>query len=569
MDPNLSRRLSLPIAALRKKSDTNLRAGNVKRSRSPLLTKKPKSVDPSAHLQAGRARSQTSENLLNSPASGSLDGARSENDLDFAVEHSSNSTANGGPGSIDGITDELDGHHVDPQKTKAAMEHLQHKMQKTVSLIKNEQKTKEENVNEYLKLAASADKQQLTRIKAVFEKKNQKSTQTIAQYQRKLENYTKRLEDIEKYGVSDHKQTKERLRDMGQGLRDMGANIKDGLTGFSGKISAKSTPVPSPATTNTRTIVSKPREFAHLIKNKFGSADNINDIKILEESRGSNEDSHSGNERLAGERTSGTLPANFSDTERAASFKYGSDDEVASSITSGSGPSAAQSSSPRQHSQHNSSQHNLPSVQQFDMEVLLREHMREMQSNIQKSISDNVDNLRAEMQANHACFQQALEEERFRYQRQEEQMNDLTELHQHEITNLKQELTSMEEKMDYQLEERTRDIHEALENCQTRITKMELQQQQQQLISMEGIENSNARVFITKLINMVLAILVVLLVAVSTLANILGPFLTSRLRILSTVALIGCSVAVWRHWPLIIDNLNILREHFSGLFSSQ
>ena len=26
------------------------------------------------------------------------------------------------------------------------------------------------------------------------------------------------------------------------------------------------------------TIVSKPKEFAHLIKNRFGSADNINDI---------------------------------------------------------------------------------------------------------------------------------------------------------------------------------------------------------------------------------------------------------------------------------------------------
>jgi len=25
-----------------------------------------------------------------------------------------------------------------------------------------------------------------------------------------------------------------------------------------------------------RTVMSKPREFAHLIKNKFGSADNIN-----------------------------------------------------------------------------------------------------------------------------------------------------------------------------------------------------------------------------------------------------------------------------------------------------
>jgi ribulose bisphosphate carboxylase small subunit len=35
-----------------------------------------------------------------------------------------------------------------------------------------------EHVNEYLRLAACADKQQLQRIKIIFEKKNQKSTQT-------------------------------------------------------------------------------------------------------------------------------------------------------------------------------------------------------------------------------------------------------------------------------------------------------------------------------------------------------------------------------------------------------
>lgn len=43
-------------------------------------------------------------------------------------------------------------------------------------------------------------------------------------------------------------------------FRNVGGNIRDGITGFSGS------------------VMSKPREFAHLIKNKFGSADNINQL---------------------------------------------------------------------------------------------------------------------------------------------------------------------------------------------------------------------------------------------------------------------------------------------------
>lgn len=45
-----------------------------------------------------------------------------------------------------------------------------------------------------------------------------------------------------------------------------------------------------------------------------------------------------------------------------------------------------------------------------------------------------------------------------RYERLEEQLNDLTELHQNEMSNLKQELASMEEKVAYQSYERARDI---------------------------------------------------------------------------------------------------------------
>ena len=57
---------------------------------------------------------------------------------------------------------------------------------------------------------------------------------------------------------------------------------------------------------------------------------------------------------------------------------------------------------------------------------------------------------------------------------------------------------------------------------------MELQQQQQQLISMEGIENSNFRALLTKLINVMLSLLAVILIFVSTVASMLGPFLTTR-----------------------------------------
>lgn len=45
-----------------------------------------------------------------------------------------------------------------------------------------------------------------------------------------------------------------------------------------------------------------------------------------------------------------------------------------------------------------------------------------------------------------------------RYERLEDQLNDLTELHQHEMTDLKQELASIEERVAYQAQERARDI---------------------------------------------------------------------------------------------------------------
>jgi hypothetical protein len=81
--------------------------------------------------------------------------------------------------------------------------------------------------------------------------------------QKKLESYMKRYDDLEQQQAmkvqqqKDHRQPREVLRDVGLGLKNVGGNIRDGVT------------------TGVINVMSKPREFAHLIKNKFGSADNI------------------------------------------------------------------------------------------------------------------------------------------------------------------------------------------------------------------------------------------------------------------------------------------------------
>lgn len=51
---------------------------------------------------------------------------------------------------------------------------------------------------------------------------------------------------------------------------------------------------------------------------------------------------------------------------------------------------------------------------------------------------------------------------------------------------------------------------------------------QQQYVTVEGIDNSNARALVVKLINVVLTILQVVLLLVATAAGIIMPFLKTR-----------------------------------------
>ncbi|XP_012233886.2 transmembrane and coiled-coil domains protein 2 isoform X1 [Linepithema humile] len=449
-------------------------------------------------------------------------------------------------GSSELIADDVDSSAV---RVRQAIEHIQSKIAKTRELIRIEQTTRDENVNEYLKLAANADKQQLTRIKTVFEKKNQKSAHSISQLQKKLDSYMKKLRNYEMNGApTSHRQPREMLRDMGQGLKNVGGNIRDGITGFSG------------------TVMSKPREFAHLIKNKFGSADNINTL-----SHGStfyvNDTPHAGNGDNASveddkvHHGSATLPGGCSlgSTQSAAAMKFPSEEgSECSSVTSESGPG----SRGQPHTCHsNNAALSLKSI--FSE---LQEH-RETLDRMREKL-DTIKTLQQEV----TYLSHSLQEERFRCERLEEQINDLTELHQNEVENLKQTITDMEEKVQYQSEDRLRDIHEMLESCQTKICKMEHQQQQhQQYVTLEGLDNSNARALVVKLINIVLTVLQVVLLLVATGAGIMMPFLRTsctkphcfmcRVRILTTTFVVLGIVFVLKQWPEVHDVGSHLMRH--------
>lgn len=300
-------------------------------------------------------------------------------------------------------TDSVDG-TPDPQRTKAAIAHLQQKILKLTEQIKIAQTARDDNVAEYLKLANSADKQQAARIKQVFEKKNQKSAQTIQQLQKKLEHYHRKLREVEQNGIP--RQPKDVFRDMQQGLKDVGAKV----TGFSegvvdsvkGGLSSFSQATHSAA----GAVVSKPREIASLIRNKFGSADNIPNLKdSLEE--GQVED--------AG-KTLGVI-SNFQ-----SSPKYGSEEDC-SSATSGS-VGANSTTGGIAVGAASSSKTNTLDMQSSGFDALLHEiqEIRDAQAGLEESF----ETLKEHYQRDYSLIMQALQEEKYRCELFEEQVNTST-----------------------------------------------------------------------------------------------------------------------------------------------
>ncbi|XP_018540012.1 transmembrane and coiled-coil domain protein 3 isoform X2 [Lates calcarifer] len=479
---------------------------------------------------SSRMDRSTETSFLSIPAS--MRRGSSENNLDLDLSDAS-------PGPALGF---------EVQRSRSCLDNLQQKILKVTEQLKIEQTARDENVAEYLKLVNSADKQQVGRIKQVFEKKNQKSAQNIAQMQKKLEQYHKKMKDSEihhspfphsstvKHSTIPRESPRELLRDMtGSGRHPTMDKIKTIGPGVS-----LSPPF----------FFSKPREFANLIRNKFGSADNIAHLKTtLDASSPLPTDS-------AGKGLS-------SSTSMVGKPKYPSDDECSSgsasiSADSNGNPAGGGGVSVGQAQGQGLSQGQPAGGDSQSRLALSLEEVREIKD-AQNQLEEDMEELKAQFKREYGIISQTLQEERYRYERLEDQLNDLTELHQHEMANLKQELASIEERVAYQAHERARDIQEALESCQTRVSKLELQQQQQQ--QTVQLESRDARVLLGKSINIMLAIITVILVCVSTAAKFAAPLMRSRYHMVVTFLGICFLTVFWKNWDRLqysIDRLLVL-----------
>uniref|UniRef100_A0A3Q3QKL9 Uncharacterized protein n=1 Tax=Monopterus albus TaxID=43700 RepID=A0A3Q3QKL9_MONAL len=426
------------------------------------------------------------------------------------------------------------------QRSRSCLDSLQQKILKVTEQLKIEQTARDENVAEYLKLVDSADKQQQGRIKQVFEKKNQKSAQNIAQMQKKLEQYHRKMKDSEIYhSPSRHLSTvkhstiprespRELLRDMtGSGRHPTMDKIKTIGPGVS-----LSPPF----------FFSKPREFANLIRNKFGSADNIDHLKTtLDASSPLPTDS-------AGKGLSNS-------TSMVSKPKYPSDDECSSESASISADSNGNPLGGGVPAGQGQEQGQPAGGDGHSRLALILEEVREIKE-AQSQLEEDMEELKAQFKREYGIVSQTLQEERYRYEHLEDQLNDLTELHQHEMVDLKQELASIEERVAYQAQERASDIQEALESCQTRVSKLELQQQQQQ--QTVQLESRDARVLLGKSINIMLVIITVILVCVSTAAKFAAPLTKSRYHVVATFLGICFLTIFWKNWDCLqyaIDRL--------------
>ncbi|MCI4388963.1 hypothetical protein PGIGA_G00092170 [Pangasianodon gigas] len=417
----------------------------------------------------------------------------------------------------------------DGTRPRLGLDSLQQKMLKVTEQLRIEQALRDENVAEYLKLIDTADKQQSSRIKHVFEKKNQKSAQTIAQLQRKLEQYHRKIKECDTAALAngtkqaqmpgkDVKEAKDASRDS---LKDCAKEAGARASGRNQQLDKVKTVGPG-VSLSPPFFFNKSRGFASLIRNKFGSADNIAHLKSTMETGG-------------GLRAEGAGRALSGSATLTSKPKYPSDDECST------GTSASAESS------GHGGQAEGGQVESVSRLSDALEEVRELRE-AQGHLTEDIESLRNQAKRNYGFISQMLQEERYRCERLEDQLNDLTELHQNETTNLKQELASIEEKVAYQAYERARDMQEALEACQTRLSKLELQQQQQQLVQ---LESADAKVLLGKCINIMLAIATVILVCVSTAAKFTAPLMRSRLHVLGTFICVCLLALGWSHWEHI------------------
>lgn len=184
-----------------------------------------------------------------------------------------------------------------------------------------------------------------------------------------------------------------------------------------------------------------------------------------------------------------------------------------------------------------------------DAELLSEVHSRHQElSQLVMSVSQ----LESSLVSERVAFNQSLQDASRHRQQLEQQLSELRAVHDTEMSGIRQTLMSLQEKMECQLDERTRHMRNMLESCHTKVARMyvnQQQQQQQQSVGVSDAEHSSSyvRVVGVKCLNVTLTALAVIFFLTST-ASLLASHLTAtRCRRVITLVSVLTVVALW-HW---------------------
>ncbi|KRY88767.1 Bardet-Biedl syndrome 2 -like protein [Trichinella pseudospiralis] len=375
--------------------------------------------------------------------------------------------------------------------------------------IKAAMKTKEADVDEFLRVSGrlhdhESDNPQLLRIRVLFNRKNRKTTQLINSLQKKLFIYQNQLTKLCETGSMRRGITETVLTNVGQGLKDVGVNIKESLSEYTGS------------------VINAPKDFTRrLLKSKSGSADNI--------ALSSAADKH--------KPAIGSIKSGAKEEDNSVFyFPLHSEDVECSSKDD----DQSELSSPIQGVSRGFEDPD-------DLDPFFEE-VRALQNAV-ASLSRDIDQLKAQIQQEYNFFHGALHEEKYRYQHLEDQMNDMVELHQAEISNLKEEVQMIEGRLQYQFRDQIQDIQDLIGQMQTKVEFLEKSTKElQQAVGLENLADSTAGGQAIRALLLFLQILIMLLV---TLWNIVVPFIKSRTRLITTTTFVIFIIYLNKNWDTI------------------
>ncbi|XP_060678393.1 transmembrane and coiled-coil domains protein 1-like [Hemiscyllium ocellatum] len=392
-----------------------------------------------------------------------------------------------------------DNSHVEVllQELKTEQGLLHQKILKISEQIRVQQTHRNTNVSEYLRLIARTDHSQAFRFKQAFEKKNHYLTSVILQLQRRLQQYVRKQQQLER--------ELELLREKNPSLFAIQGLRSDHLL----EENQTESPFHSEASSLSKT---------NLLPHALSEIQGVSKVTPLDKFNPPYQTPHPLQQLSLPDDDYSTTTSFSEDLQDLAGLNYNIKANGMNSLE-------------RQTTGYLSILEELTDIKETQLNLEL-----------------NFKNIAEQYNHHYLVFQESLEEEKYRSTQLQAELNDLMDLHQNEVLNLKSELASLEEKIAYQSYESSRDIWEVLENFQSKMARLE---QQQQAAQGEILDHVNTRELLGKTMNLLLIIIAVILMLMSTISALVSPFIKTRARTISTGIVIVLLFFAWHNWELL------------------